>query len=353
MMLSPAFLLGIGPLYVDSFTDGNGVDQTLSESVHFDEQRTCWTPARSFATAFLGEEFDSLGSWAPVCSGSGSAVVVNPFDTDPMIGNVVQLDTGNVAGSAASVQKHAGSIAASFGVMMLVRLNQVGADPAEAFIFQVQNAANKNLQLRLRDNSVEIFQDGAWRLLGQHGGNYVTEWWLEAQQQIDGAYRVSLYGGTEFFATRTGFLPDGPAANSNLVVLQQASGPNNFRRSQVAALQIGTTQLPDNMRMVSRLIQSLPQAKTAEIMVLDEDVSRGIVPNGNFIVSLSPDEGQTWAQVVLEDQGVCGVGEIDNTKPLRMFTGGVAFAAMTRLRYKIESSGGFYHAVHRVSVGTH
>lgn len=298
-------------------------------------------PTRSNTDDYAHEDFDSLTGWALGNSGTASAAIVNPNYPDPAIGNAVRLATGAALSSTALVQRDFGSIPASYGLYIMPNLG--GTTAEDALIVQVQNSQQKNLQLRLYASRFEVFQDGAWRLLIAHGGAYWTEWWAEVEDQGNGTHKVSLYAGTEYIGSRTGVLPSGPVNNDGLVVIQQNSGASANRTSQVAALYIGRTQLPDGMRVVFRN-KAVAAGNTATVLLLVEDVCNWLIPGTDVVASVSSDDGGSWQTVSLAKSGVFSKGGIDSTKDIEILCGQISYTA-NQIKLAIECTNGKFVAV--------
>lgn len=318
------------------------LDPALSSGYYVDVPRDCVHPTRSQSASVADYPFDNLTGWTNFSGGTASAGIIGDPTPDPAIGNVVDLQTGATLGSTAGIQKTAASIPASFGALIIDELTAVGTNPADALQVFIQNCQSTNLMLRLYQSAVEVFQDGAWRLLFAHGGAYWTEWWIEAAKQVSGAHTVSLYAGTACVGARNGYLPGGPSGNDNLVLIQQPSVTAS-RHSKVAILQIGATQLPDAMTLTSEAVEAIKEPKKASVRLTVENVSENLAPNRNLIVRVSKDNGLTWMQVPLFDNGLYGPGVIDPAKQVRIISGKTRLVGSGRqMRWRVETATGSF-----------
>jgi PKD repeat protein len=339
----------------DAFTSSPGtVDLTGSVNEIYDAPRTAWVPNRITSTSVTDEQFDSMGVWISNGNGTSSTSIVADPDPDVNIGRVLRLTTGAAAGSVAGRQKALPGVPASFGVMVIIKLNAVGSDVADSLLIQQQTGApqNANLQMRFGDQRMELFYDGAWHPIIAHGGAYYTEWWVQCNWHGAGTlYDLEVYAGTEFVgAVSNVALPAGPPANAGLMVIQQFSGATAYRESRVAVAQVGADVRPSNLILVSRTF-AVPSTPTrGKLVILDEDVSNALVPNTDLVASISRDNGATWTALTLANTGIYGPGEIDPSKNINILAGEAAFAGPpgTALRYRVQSSGGKYHALQGV-----
>jgi hypothetical protein len=344
------------PFAADAFaTNPGGIDLAGSLNEMYDAPRTAWIPNRSRSDSVVSDLFDSLNGWASVSSGSGATAIVADNDPDVNIGNALRLVTG-APGGVAGRQKAFSGVPATFGVLVLIKLNSVGTNPADALLIQQQTSQphNANLQMRFADAKMELFYDGAWHQVIPHGGAYYTEWWVQCLYRGSGtAYDLEIYAGTEFVGAVSNVnLPAGPPGNAGLMVIQQFGGATANRESRVALIQVGADVRPDDLTLISTAYPALASPARARLVIYNEDVSNAIVPNANLTASISRDDGTTWAPVTLAHSGVYGPGEIDPTKNINILAGEVTFtgAAGTALRYKVESTGGKYHAVQGVQM---
>lgn len=328
--------------YATGLLQQSDVDLTRSLCTYYDAPRTCAYATRSQGSTLLSEPFDSLAAWSQVKTGSAKLAIANPGDPDPMTGNVLDMTTGGTLTSVAGAQKTLSSIPSTFGLFLLCSLVAVGPNQADALNVAVQTSAGDAIRLRFNDSAVYVNLSGTWQLLFAHGGNYYTEWWVECAK-VGSNYTVSLYAGTQKLTTLTGTPSTGTPGYNNTIVITQQSGATANRHSQVAACNLGTTQLSDHMVMCSPVIASPAAPTQATIAILVEDVSVDLAPNVNFFASITDDNTATWTPVALTDYGSYGMGEVDNQKALRLIAGTVTLPPNGQsMRYVIETIGGFY-----------
>jgi PKD repeat protein len=339
----------------DAFTSSPGtVDLTGSVNEIYDAPRTAWVPNRTTSTSVTDEPFDTMGAWISNGNGTSSTSIVADPDPDVNIGRVLRLTTGASAGSVAGRQKVLPGVPGSFGVMVIIKLNAVGGTVADSLLIQQQTGAphNANLQMRFGDQRMELFYDGAWHQIIAHGGAYYTEWWVQCNWRGAGTlYELEVYAGTEFVGAASSVaLPAGPPANAGLMVIQQFSGATAYRESRVAVAQVGADVRPSNLTLLSRTF-AVPSTPTrGKLVILDEDISNALVPNTDLVASISRDDGATWTPLTLANTGIYGPGEIDPSKNINILAGEALFAGApgTSLRYRVQSSGGKYHALQGV-----
>jgi hypothetical protein len=324
------------------------LDPTLSSGFYVDAPRDCVHQTRSQSVSVADYPFDSLTGWTNICGGTSSISIVASGNPDPAIGNVLDFVTGGTIGSTAGVQKISATIPESFGALVILELT-AAATASDALHIYFQNSQGANVMLRFYNSAVEVFQDGAWRLLFAHGGAYYTEWWIEAAKQANGSYTVSVYAGTTCVGARNGYLPGGPSGNNNLVLIQQHSDGTSGRHSKIALVQIGATQLPDAMTLVSEAVEAITEPAKGRIRLLVENVSENLAPNLNLIARLSKDDGATWMQVPLFDRGLFGPGVIDPAKEVRILIGKTKLVGAGQdMRWRIEVTPGSFLPVRRV-----
>jgi hypothetical protein len=331
-----------------------GIDTAASVNETYDAPRTAWVPDRTQSTTVMSEAFDSIRSWVDLSSGGGATAIVKDPDPDVNIANALRLTTGFTRGGVSGRQKAFAGVPSTFGVMVLIKLNAVGTNAADALVIQQQTSQphNSNLQMRFRNSSMELFYDGAWHQIIPHGGAYYTEWWVQCLYRGSGnAYDLEVYAGTEFVGSVSNVnLPAGPGRNAGLMVIQQLSGATLNRESRVALAQIGADVRPDNLTLLSSAYTVDTAPSRGRLLIYSEDISNAIVPNTNLTAAISRDNGSTWTSLTLANGGVFGPGEIDPTKNINILAGEATFSgpAGSALKYKIESTGGKYHAVQGV-----
>jgi hypothetical protein len=335
----------------DPFAAVGGIDAALSCGWMHDAPRKNIHPTRSKSTSIADYPFDSLSGWTNISGGTASATIFSDPTPDPAIGNAVDFQTGAGVGSSAGIQRVVGVIPDSFGVLLIDHLTAVGTNSADALHADFQTSAGANIRIRFRDSSVETFLSGTWQLLFAHGGAYWTEWWVEAKKEANGTYTVSLYAGTAKVGSKNGNAPGGAPGNNNLVWFQQLSGATANRRSKIAILQIGATQVPDAMNLVSVPMTAAFQPAIATALLLVENVSENLLANGNLWLSVSRDNGVTWMQAALSDLGYHGPGVIDPFKKVKILGGSAAMVGSGQsLRWRIETLAGSFLPIRGIAV---
>lgn len=341
--------------FSDSFSGYSGVDWNLSSGAYYDSQRTTVHNTRSNGASIIHEPFDSISAWDLIQTGTGSASVIASGETDVAVGPyTLEMSTGSQQVSAAGVQRDIGSIPSSFGIAFIPKLDTVGTDLLDAQNIWIENTDNKSFRLRQTYGALKVQADGQWQLLSDHIAAYPSlhgpEWWVECVDIGGGQHTVTAYTGTQARGSVTGTLPTG-TGNNGLVQITQQSVNNANRLSKLSMLDIGSTQLPDNMTVVSTAHTAQTSPSTVNIAFLVEDVSVALVPNTNVKASLSNDGGATWFQVTLTDEGAMGWGEIGTMKQIHLLHGSVSITTSgTSIRYKIETVGGGFYPIQGVVV---
>lgn len=325
-------------------------------SIHaqWDQARTCVCPERSQAATHLHETFESLASWTPIQTGTGTCGIVDPAHPDPMVGKVLNLHTGANLGSAAGAQRYLPPVPSTCGMLVMQQLNNVGPNITDALNVELQMNNGRVLWQRFSADAARVHIDGGWHLLWPRSGNFVMESWAEAVEQSDGRHKVSLYLGTRCVADVTGFLPLRSAATNSLIKITQQSVATPGQQSQVSSVMVGNSQLSDAMRLLTPVTvttgpDGIPASpEIGHIAIALESVSNTLVLNENFTASISKDNGATWSPVSLEDHGIFGPGEIDAGKNIRVVGGSAPFipGPGTQVLAKIETAAGHYLPVH-------
>lgn len=337
--------------FLDAYQDSNGIDAGASANQSYDSDRTAFTPTRSQANTFYNDDFDTLTPWTDISSGTGgAAIVAYTGDPDPAIGsNGVELTTGATIGGVGAIEQDIGTIPdGQFGIMYIATLEVVGTAGSDALEIKLENDANKMLHIRHRDNAMEIYVDGAWQLIFALGGNYSTEWWVNAYNVGGGDHKIDVYAGAENVGTYTGALPAGTV--DGRFTFKQNSGSANNRISQIWITQVGVTQVPDNLALVSIAKEAGVEPSKCRLSILLEDVSNIVDINTNFTASVSKDDGSTFEVITLVDQGVMELGEIDITKNVYLYTANHVFVATgdKTMRYKINVTANQFIAIQGV-----
>lgn len=328
----------------DAFFDTTGVNAGASINESHDS-RGAYEPTRSGSATAYSDLCDSLATWTTITVGTGAAAVVADPEPDPAVGNVFDFTTGATLASIGGAQKDVGSIPASYGFQFLVKLNAVGANSADALEIALGNINTYNTILRLYNGAFEVFQDGAYRLLFAHGGNFWTEWWVEVTQLAGASHRVDLYAGTQLVGSRTGNLPAG--ATDGLLVFQQKSGVTINRESRIAVINIGSSQLADNMTLVGAVYPARFSPTIVRAVFLIEDTSVALNTNVNLTAQLSQNGGVAWENVTLQKVDLFSLGVVDSAKNIWILIVEHKFANIgaQEITWKLTSSGNWWFAV--------
>lgn len=334
---------------VDGFQTSSGIDTTYSANYFYDARKVV-TPTRSGSSTVGDDDCNTLSGWTDMDSGSGSTTVITSSDPDPMIGKVFRFSTGTTAGSVAKQKKDFGSIPSSFGAMFISKLTAVGTAAGDALFLSFENIDNVELRIRLIDNQIAVFIDGTWLQLfaPSGGGGGYREHWFEVTKLSSSSWRVDLLLGTEIVGTATGVLPAGTSTNG-LVTITQGFTSSNNRVSEIALINIGTTQLPDDMSLVGVDRYNMPGGLTDCFMVLLIEYTAGeqIVLNTDIQAWLSPNGHGAYENVALVDGGRSKIGVIDDQKWVHVLYGTRTFTGTTGTNYKslISTFNGKYIAV--------
>lgn len=297
-------------------------DAALSTLV-YEQSRAYICPRRSHWADYIGETWDNgFTGWSDISSGSGLRQIVNLTNGDPAIwGPALDLRTGLTHGSLAGSSYTIGyPIGDNFGAFIVFDLVETGITSGGALHFRVQNNSGKTLAMRSWENATEVYSDGAWRTLGNWppAGNGQGEAWYEVNDAGSGQHTVQLYLGTKKWGSPyTGALPfNWCGANNTVWLLQDSSGGQNGRHSQISQFAIGPTQLCDDMIFVSpKLVvpAHLASPTCGHIKVLFENVSNDVTTS-DLLAFISKDDGVvgSWQPIPLTDYGVSGCGVLDN-----------------------------------------
>lgn len=194
-----------------------------SDQYEYDARKVV-VPLRPNAASVGSGSFDTLTGWTQANGGTGTTTIVASGSPDPAVGNVLQLSTGATAGSVASVSKDWGAIPSSFGVMFLTKLNTVGTSTGDGLVIEFTNIDNIVLSVRLNDNPVYVFQDGAYQSIFatnvSDSQNIYREHWIQVTKLSSSSWRVDLFLGTEAVGTRTGNMPGGAGTDDKVFIAQ-------------------------------------------------------------------------------------------------------------------------------------
>lgn len=351
--------------YATGFNAASCYDAANSVNVYPDP-RGLMCPLRAQATTYMQEPFDSLGiapnNWTPNTPGSpytNTQSIVGVGNQDPAVsGNALQLATGSYLGSTAFVQKTGITLPAKFGLMFMIKIPAVGSDPADFFEFKLQKSITnqKSITVRYNGNGFYVQMDTggglAWQLLTSCAN--LTGWmegYLEVNE-VNGQDVISIYLGTENKGTLTGTFPDHVYQHSGLTYLGLCSGANAYRSALVAQLNIGVTQLPNDMdlRLPGYTLQY--QAGGVKFELLVEDVCNSIDLSNTDLakrdLQLEISTGGPFNPFPLTyEEDYCN-GVIDSTKKVRRYTAqastGLPWAQNTVITPKIKTRNGKYIA---------
>src|SRR5258708_33252886 len=328
------------------------IDADRSQNWAWDALRSCATPVRKFDHNIFSGPLTSLDGWTLIHPIAGPSIgIVSEPDPDPLIPNVLDLQTGSTAGAMAGVQRVLpATVPWSFGLMVMPKLCNVGSNPADALLVQQQTASGVYLVTRYYDSHCDVFLDNQWKPGAPFGGNLWTEWWHQCNWNAGtGQHDVMFYAGTERVGTASGTLPSGNPNNNNLLaIIQQGATPG--RHSKVSIVNVGDSQLPLPMNLCSPLNVAAASPTRGYVAILAENISQNLCvvgpdplnpnPAANFFSHVSKDDTGTWAPVALEDIGPFLLGEIDNAKPMRLLAGSGDFAPGSGggVRYTIETT---------------
>jgi hypothetical protein len=331
--------------FSDVFSNRNGINARASDHYDYDARKVLG-PQRSFASSVAHEEdFESIADW-PVKVG---AIVINPRDSDPMVGKVAKLSTGPTPGDVAVLRKYFGTIPASFGVSVLMGMATTATSGADSLELQVQNVRGHLLKMRVYTGAVQFFYNGAWNTQFAYGGSTatLTEWWFDAAHNGSGKYTIRLFAGAQELPGFTGNLPGGTQGENGWVSFIQNSSPAANRKSHLAFLQVGRSALPANMSLVSVAQEVVAEPTTISMAVMFEDVCAQTVINTDLRADVSKDGGRTWFPVLLRNCGKWGRGVLDANKPVYLLGGTVTLAASGthEVCCRITSANGRYFSL--------
>lgn len=324
---------GIG----DGYQDQTGVNTGSSTHLFYDSTNKLYEPTRSGSQSTYADDCSSFTGWSLINITGATPIITNDPNRDPTPGNLFDFLTNATIGAIAGCQKDVGTIPANYGLQFIVELNTVGTNALDALTVEVGNISAFNLQIQLLDNSFSIFQDGSFRQIIAHGGNFFTEWWVQVTQVSGASHQVDVYAGTQLIGSRTGNLPGG--ATDGLVVIQQKSGATNNRESRISIINIGTSQLADNITLISNAATALTSPTKGRIVVILEDTSVAFSINSNFNASLSQN-GVSYEATTLTNAGIFSLGIVDNTKNVYMLVSEHVFTNIgaTSPSYKLVST---------------
>lgn len=338
-----------------NFSDAaHSIDANHSVNYIYDAGRNLVCPTRNQGGTVLWEPFgNGLGAWQLVQTGTGQSLTSSVSSVDPaIVGTALDLNTGASLGSIAGALRYLGTVPNTFSYFALPNTLVVANDPREALHIWVQNNAAVTLQTRLYGGVIEVYADGAWRTLTTVGGPYFFEGWVECGDNGNGTHTVKFYGGTVLQGSYTGVLPTGQLTNNAVYVAQTSGGTNNYRRSLLKQINVGPTQLADNMVHCTPPAIAAASPTNGHLMILFEDVSRDVCPGTNLKAFVSKNGTNGWVEVPLCDYGIAGKGRLDVTADVRRFAGSVCFPAGsgTTMRANITTSNGTFPVLHGLTM---
>lgn len=324
------------------YTTGVNAGSSINEA---HDVRGAYTPTRSGSASVYADLCGSLSSWTSIAIGTGGAAIVADTEPDPAVGDVFAFTSGATISGIGGAQKDIGSVPASFGFQFLVKLDAVGTNSTDSLEIALGNVNGYNTIMRLYDGAFTVFQDGAYRLLYAHGGNYWTEWWVEVTQISGASHRVDLYAGTQLVGSRTGDLPG--SATDGLLALQQKSAATTNRESRIAVINIGSSQLADNMTLRSVTYPTRFSPTIARAIFLIEDTSVALDVNVNLTAQVSQNGGVAWENVTLQKVDLFSLGVVDSSKNIWILIAEHEFTNIgaSELTWKLTSTGNWWFAV--------
>lgn len=308
-------------------------DAVRSQKVEPDAARGLVSPTRERAGIDLTESFDGYpvggfsggGVWVNSHLGSGQAFIIDVSAGDPAVdGKTVDLHSGPSVGSRAGFTRSLGTIGDDFSYFAMPRFMTPSADPLNAFYIWMQNNAGVTLQTRYYNGVVEAWANGGYQFLGFFGGNFFAEAWCCAVKKAGGLHDVRFYAGTKLFGSLIDVaLQTGQMANNTIAFGQLGLGAA-MQRAQLAQINAGPTQLPDDMNLCGPSMIPQFSPSTGHLLVMAENVSNSILVPGNTRLFITKDDGGTWTEVFWTNYGEWAKGVMDNTMPILKLAGSVA-----------------------------
>ena len=332
--------------FSDGFKDLSKVNAAQSSGYFFDPRELVCN-SRSRGDTHFTSEFDAIEPyWAESHGGTASVSIVTPPHGDYAIGNVLQLQTGATLNSLCMVSRTVAGIGSSFGVMLHHLLN-VGHNLQDCLVVKVTNDAGVMLELLLVNGSILLHMDDGYQLLSPHCPDYFCESWFEVAPSSNGRHQVTIYQGTEQNGQLVGIMPTGSPGS---VVIQQNSGANNNRMSQIGRIGIGITQLADDMTITGVDFTAPFLASAANLHLRWEDVSNNATPNTNIKAQLKING--VWIDAPLVELPCRHHGIIDYTKKVReLFCNlPVSIQVGAVLAYRVSVNGGRFGALTNAAV---
>ena len=340
--------------FCDGFEDASKINAAMSSGYMLDPRGlVCQT--RSQGGTYLTEQFTNLTNWTQLRGGSATVDIVNTEQggTDNPAGvTAANLMTGPTENSECIIRRTIQSLPASYGIMALIALVNNSGNVADALGITVQNAVNnKILSLLYYAGGLLLGSaDGSYQCVSTHSNTALCEWWLEVKDKPDGTLTLGVYAGTQFISSTTVTPPVGNPASAGLIQISQMSAATPNQQSWIGELNVGATQLPDDMTLQGVNYTARYNASSANLSFLVEDVCDEITLDTDFTAQIS--QNGAWTTVALSDAGSKFNGIIDYTKPVREFTG--VFSGPIKqgdaLAYKAHLLNGKFGAVERASM---
>ena len=214
--------------------------------------------------------------------------------------------------------------------------------------------ANGTLEYNGRANALNIVNTGSWYLVGFTYSTGTLKFYVNGTAYnpttISGSIPSSIYDCTE--EIRLGaFNIGGASANEFDGIIDEARVYSRaLTQDQVTALYNGgvgtediSTDVVENMSLVSEDVTAEAEPNTARIVLLEEDVD-AVTINTDLKAYASRDDGSTWDEITLADDG-----DYDSDK--RILTGDVTLTSTgTDMVYKITTANEKSLKIHGVSL---
>lgn len=331
--------------HFQSFNIDN-INASYSQGFTFETGRQLLSQLRSNYKTFLESNFSAASfptGWSGGASGTGRNYIVASGLSDPNVQSALQFETGGNIGSDSRLSRKLSYLPQGYGIMWLVGLTSVGSNMEDSAVLNIQNTVD-NKALLLYHNSTGLFvQDASGKkvILSSHWNSVACEWWIQNKQNANGTNTITVYGGTEWAGEATVVLPAGNPANAGLVQIQQLSGVTKDRYSRTFMLDIGLTQLVDDMTVMWNAWKAPVSAQGVAITLQVEDVSKKMMVNNNFVVEIQVNNG-AFQKVNLANMGAVGWGVVDPTKPVYLVTGALkaSIAAGQNIVVRVKTGGG-------------
>lgn len=335
--------------FYDVYTDQTGINSGASQFYDWDSRKLIGTQRTYKATVIEGNLSTTAG-WT-IVTGTVTSIAV----TDPNVpgGYVFELDSGATPGNTAQIRRYAGAIPASFGATILmsnVTTNGLG----EELECQFQNANGHLLRVRKYWNGttgvIQFFYNGAWNTAFTSGAwspGVLTECWFECVFNSGSNYTVRFFAGTQELPGFTGNLPGGNAGENGYIGFIQYSTTTANRKSRLGIIEVGSSALPQNMRLVSTAQDVVTEPTTVSMALLFEDVCLQTVIGTDIKADISKDGGTTWYPVTFANYDEWSVGILTTNAPIYMLAATVTLppSGTHSVCSRITSANGRYFTV--------